>query len=141
MCSSDLTGEAILTGQSVPARKIPLVSRFYGTTRDDMSITSQYWDNVQKLALLKNEIDGRKKDGIDNSRLLKERPEAVLLTDFNKSAQRISKLRSERHRIEFDEKMNEVERTERLRKLDVEIIDKMRDYNKRVSAAKTGKRS
>ena len=134
-------GEALLTGQSVPARKIPLISRFYGTTRDDMSITSQYWDNVQKLALLKNEIDGRKKDGIDNSRLLKERPEAVLLTDFNKSAQRISKLRTERHRIEFDEKMNEAERTERLRKLDAEIINKMRDYNKRVSDAKTGKRS
>ena len=106
-----------------------------------MSITSQYWDNVQKLALLKNEIDGRKKDGIDNSILLKERPEARLLTEFNKSAQRISKLRSERHRIEFDEKMSEAERTERLRKLDVEIIDKMRDYNKRVSDAKTGKRS
>lgn len=62
-----------------------------------------------------------------------------MVRQANKFERQISKMRSERHRIEFDEKLTEKERTAQLLEMDTNITKAMGDFNAMVADAKKRK--
>jgi hypothetical protein len=131
--------ELAMRGEPVPARKIPIVSMFVGTTHDDMSVSARFWTNVKDLNSLEMEIKGRAKDGEDPSSFIQKNPEAGIIKRANRFEHQISKMRTERHRIEFDEKITEKERTAQLLEMDANITKAMGDFNAMAADAKKRK--
>ena len=134
------TGEAAFTDKEITYRKIPGVSRFYGTTNDDMTVASRYWRNVKELNSLEAEIRGRRRDGGNVDEVIREHTESSLIPIANKYEHRISLLRKQRSRIEFNESLTESERTQRLKERDAYITKVMGDLNRAVAEAKKQKR-
>lgn len=130
------TSELAMRGEATPTRRIPVVSAFYGTTTDDAAVSSKYWNNIKDLNAIELEIKGRIKNGEDTADFIQQHPEVNILRPANRLEGQISKMRKERHRIEFEEKMMEQERTEKLKKVDEDIVNAMRSFNTMTANAK-----
>lgn len=128
--------EIAARGEDVPEHRKPLWGRFYGRTDEDSSITARYWRNVKELNQLEQEYKGRLKDGGDAKAIETRHPEVGALKIFNKYERQVAILRSERHRVEFEETMKEVDRTVRLKKLDDDILLQMKNYNSQITDIK-----
>lgn len=132
-------GELLLRGEDIPANKVPVLSSFYGTTQNDMTVASRYWRNVEELSMLDGEAKGRAGRGDDITDFVDENPQIYVIRPANKMERQISKMRRERHRVEFETGMPEAERTERLKELDANIVQAMKDYNEMVAKARKRK--
>lgn len=133
------SAEMLATGKDIPESKKPVVGRFFGTTDDEIATSTRFWTNVKDLNTLEMEVKGRAKDGEDPANFIQKHPEAGMVRQANKFERQISKMRSERHRIEFDEKLTEKERTAQLLEMDATITKAMGDFNAMVSDAKKRK--
>lgn len=131
--------ELAMRGEPVPVRRIPVLSVLYGTTKDDAATATRFWTNVKDLNTLEMEVKGRAKDGEDPANFIQKHPEAAMVRQANKFERQISKMRSERHRIEFDENLTEKERTAQLLEMDANITKAMGDFNAMVADAKKRK--
>ena len=103
---------------------------------DEIATAARFWTNVKDLNTLEIEVKGRAKDGEDPANFIQKHPEAGMVRQANKFERQISKMRSERHRIEFDEKLTEKERTAQLLEMDTNITKAMGDFNAMVADAK-----
>ena len=133
------TAEMVATGKDVPESKKPVVGRFFGTTDDEIATAARFWTNVKDLNTLEMEIKGRAKDGEDPAAFIQKHPEAGMVRQANRFERQISKMRTERHRIEFDEKITEKERTAQLLEMDANITKAMGDFNAMVRDGKKHK--
>ena len=124
------------TGQDVPESKKPVIGRFFGTTDDAFAVSARYWTNVKELNTIESEIKGRRKDRVDATEYKQQHPEHRLIGMANEYEREVTKLRSTRHKTEFDEKLTETERTEKLKELDARIQAKMTRFNSKVAEAK-----
>ena len=133
------SAEMLATGKDIPESKKPVVGRFFGTTDDEIATATRFWTNVKDLNSLEMEIKGRAKDGEDPAAFIGKNPEAGIIRQANRFERQISKMRSERHRIEFDEKITEQERTTQLKGIDADITNAMSEFNAMVADAKKRK--
>lgn len=133
------SAEMLATGKDIPESKKPVVGRFFGTTDDEIATAARFWTNVKDLNSLEMEIKGRAKDGEDPAEFIGKNPEAGIIRQANRFERQISKMRSERHRIEFDEKITEQERTAQLKGIDADITNAMGEFNTMVADAKKRK--
>lgn len=131
--------EMLATGKDIPESKKPVVGRFFGTTDDEIATAARFWTNVKDLNSLEMEIKGRAKDGEDPAEFIGKNPEAGIIRQANRFERQISKMRSERHRIEFDEKITEQERTTQLKGIDADITNAMGEFNAMAADAKKRK--
>lgn len=128
--------EMTLQGKDVPEHRKPLWGRFYGTTDEDSAVSSRYWRNVRELNTLEREYNGRLKDREEVNSLIKSNPEVTWAKSLNANERQIGRMRAERTRIEFDQKLAESDRTTKLDAQDKLIVDAMRRYNDQVRLAK-----
>ena len=128
--------EMTMQGKDVPEHRKPLWGRFYGTTDEDSAVSSRYWRNVRELNTLEREYNGRLKDREEVNSLIKSNPEVTWAKSLNANERQIGRMRVERTRIEFDQKLTETDRTTKLDAQDKLIVDAMRRYNDQVRLAK-----
>ena len=128
--------ELAANGERVPLHRRPIINRFYGSTEEDVSQSSRYYRNMNELNALEDGIKGRRRDGVDTEAFMRENPESSMIARSNAVERLVNKWRQERHKVEFDAKMSEADRTSRLKELDARIIQKMREFNQEYSASK-----
>lgn len=120
---------SMFTGEDIPTYKIPLVGRFYGTSKDQASQGSAYYRNLTEMNMHQAEIKGRRQHGEDVHGYLADNPEARLITLATAVENRVTKLRqAKRKLLEHDappEQIKEIDRriTETMKRLN----DKVRE--------------
>jgi hypothetical protein len=91
---------APFTGDELPAHKIPLLGRLYGSTAGATGQAGKFYENIKRANEVENELKGRRKDGIGVDDYLRENPKAVELAARGNAAERqIRALRQMRSRI------------------------------------------
>ena len=90
---------APLTGDELPAYKIPLVGRLYGNTRGPASNAELFYEHVRELNKIENEIRGRARDGGDVAGYMAEEPLSALVGMGNAAENQIRKLRQYRAEV------------------------------------------
>lgn len=130
--------EKKLEGEEPKRRETPVFGNFFGTTNDDMLTSARFWRNVRELGTLENELKGRVRDRGEIEALFNEKPEAKIVKQADRIETQISKMRRNRHQIEFDERLPEDERTAQLKEMDEAILQRMEGFNKMVREAKRG---
>ena len=90
---------APITGEELPAYKIPLVGRIYGNTRGPSAQSERFYENVRELNEIENELRGRAKAGQDVQEVLREEPLARLIGVGNAAEQQIRRLREQRRAV------------------------------------------
>lgn len=118
------TGEALITGESLPTHKIPLVGRFYGDSENQSSQGNKYYANLKEINLIEMELKGRREDHLPTDEFRKENPKAQLIARAKYADKIISKLRKQKR--ELIEKG--VER-ERVRQVEERITAEMLRFN------------
>jgi hypothetical protein len=75
------TFTSLSTGEELPSYKVPLVSRFFGDTKETAAEANKFYENLRRLNEHGAEIDGyRKNPGAGSiQEYLKENPEARLV--------------------------------------------------------------
>lgn len=88
------------TGDELPAHKIPLLGRLYGSTAGATGQAGKFYENIKRANEVENELKGRRKDGRGVDDYLQENPKAVELAARGNAAERqIRALRQMRSRI------------------------------------------
>lgn len=90
---------APLTGDELPAYKIPLVGRLYGNTRGPANNAELFYEHVRELNQIENEIRGRARDGGDVAGYMAEEPLSALVGMGNAAENQIRKLRQYRAEV------------------------------------------
>ena len=90
---------APLTGDELPAYKIPLVGRLYGNTRGLANNAELFYEHVRELNKIENEIRGRARDGGDVAGYMAKEPLSALVGMGNAAENRIRKLRQYRAEV------------------------------------------
>lgn len=90
---------APITGEELPAYKIPLAGRLYGNTRGPANNSEKFYENVRELNMIENEIKGRARAGMDVEAFTKGEPMADLVGVGNKAERELSELRKRRREI------------------------------------------
>jgi len=85
--------ESLYTGEELPAYKLPLTGRFYGTAEGQANESSKYYSNLKKLNIHEANIKGRIKDREPIGEYIKDNPEAKLWRMANTIENNISKLK------------------------------------------------
>ena len=90
---------APLTGDELPAYKIPMVGRLYGNTRGPANNAELFYEHVRELNQIENEIRGRARDGGDVAGYMAEEPLSALVGMGNAAENQIRKLRQYRAEV------------------------------------------
>jgi hypothetical protein len=72
------TGASLVTGEELPAHKVPLAGRFYGQADDKSAASTKFYENLKELNGMGDELKGRQKDHANPREFLAEHPEARL---------------------------------------------------------------
>lgn len=116
-----------ITGEELPTYKIPVLSRFYGSSEGQVPQASRFYDNLREINQHEAEIKGRRKAGEPVADYLQSNPDARLWKQANHVERQVSKLR--RHRRTLIEKGAD---PEQVKAIDNRITDVMRRFNERV---------
>jgi hypothetical protein len=126
-------GESILAGEELPAHKRPLIGRFYGKAEGQAHEGGRFYENLKRINLHRQEIEGRRKDGLDVSEYLADNPEARLSEAAKQVERQIGFLRRQKRKmLDRDAGRDEVRRQEE------RITAVMKRFNDRVKAAEEG---
>ena len=90
---------APITGEELPAYKIPILGRLYGNTSGPANHSEKFYENVRQLNMVENEIRGRASDGEDVDGYLQKEPLAPLVGVGNAAESQLRKLRAARRAI------------------------------------------
>lgn len=124
---------APVTGEELPAYKIPLAGRLYGNTRGPANNSEKFYENVRELNMIENEIKGRARAGEDTDTYTQGEPLADLVGAGNQAERALTELRKRRREIireglpGFREEAAEVNQ---------QIGEVMKDLNRQVKEAK-----
>lgn len=123
------------TGDELPAHKIPVLGRIYGNTRGAGAQSGVFYENVRTLNEVENELKGRLKndDGVDE--FMDNEPLTGLVGDGNASEKAVRELRKQRR-----QEMQDAEPgyKDRVKEINTQIEEEMRNLNRAVSAVKNG---
>lgn len=120
---------SIFTGDELPTYRVPLVSRFVGSTDGVSASSDVFYENLQRVYSLENQYKGLATTGrADEARAwVAENPAAVLGAAARRSQALISRLREERARLQKEqpegwrEKVDEVQQR---------MADTMTEFNR-----------
>lgn len=84
--------ESLVTGDPVPASRVPVVGMFYGKTNSDQGIRAKYYAAVQDINLAERKLKGLAGSGGDVTEHLAEQPQAALYKTADKIGRKISDL-------------------------------------------------
>ena len=130
---AEQTVTSMMTGEELPAHKVPLLGRFYGDTTGQASEGARFYANLKALNLHRAEIQGRRKDGGDVAGYLAENPAARLgLGGPQRAESEIRKLR------EMKSEAVKGGQTARVKMIDARITSVMKRFNERVAALEGG---
>lgn len=87
------------TGEDVPAYKIPILGRIYGTTEGQAGQSGKFYENIRDINILENEVKGRAADGKDFEQFMQENPMAELYPMANAQERYVRTLREDRRRV------------------------------------------
>ena len=124
------TGSSMVTGEELPAHKIPLLGRFYGDAKSQTAETGTFYDNVRKLNVHENNLKGRAKDGLPVDVYLRKNPEAKLYQLGNQAERRVQEMKRAKRKL-----VEQKAPREQIREIEANITEVMRRFNQRVREA------
>jgi hypothetical protein len=98
----DTAVKSAVTGEELPAYRIPIAGRFYGDADSKAADSQRFYDNVTKIAGFENEIKGRRKNREDVAGFIRDNPQARLWQQANNAENQISELN--RRKKDFQER-------------------------------------
>jgi hypothetical protein len=93
---AEKTVRSSITGEDLPLYNIPLVGRFVGDTKGSAATRNKFYENVTKLNVHNNVIEGRRERKEDISEYLKDNPDARLYKMSNSIQQDVQDLNKRR---------------------------------------------
>ena len=124
---------SMVTGDELPAYKIPLVGRLYGNTRGPTGNAEQFYRNNREINMIENEAKGRAKDGLNPYEFLNSEPLGKLVGLNNAIDNQIKNLRQLRREIV---RQDPPDRKDRVEQINQQIGDAMRRLNAEVTQTK-----
>lgn len=121
--------ETLVSGDELPAHKIPLVGRIYGNTRGEAGQSERFYENLRKSNEAENEIKGRIADRIDP---------VTDLPDYQQKAEQaqmgnyVEKQMNSLKKMRHDMVKQGLPKDE-IKKVDSRITDTMKEFNKRMA--------
>jgi hypothetical protein len=98
----DTAVKSAVTGEELPAYRIPIAGRFYGDADSKAADSQRFYDNVTKISSLENEIKGRRKNREDVAGFMRDNPQSRLWQQANNAENQISELN--RRKKDFQER-------------------------------------
>ena len=120
-----------VTGEDLPAHKIPLAGRFYGDSAQTSSQANAFYSNLERLNAHEAEIKGRQKHGEPVGDYLKDNPDARLYQMANKIERDVSALRKQKRAL-----VEKGANADRVKLMDLRIAARMSQLNEQVKAAR-----
>jgi hypothetical protein len=117
--------KAGITGEELPAYRIPLVGRFYGETQSNAAESQRFYNNIIKMADHENEVKGRIKNKEPVAEYLRENPQARLWKTANNVENQINALNKQKK--EFIEKGLPKDRIKRIENQKAAIMKRFND--------------
>jgi hypothetical protein len=114
-------------GEELPAHKIPLLGRLYGSTQGVSGESELFYKNIKRLNQIENEYKGRMKAGEDAESFRKQEPLVDHIGLGNQAEAAVSKLRRQgrEERLRADPGWQE-----RVKRIDQQIEGVMREVNR-----------
>lgn len=128
------TVTAPLTGEDLPAHKIPLVGRLYGNTRGPANESEQFYENVRDLNGVERELKGRARAGEDVTEYMAENPLASLVGSGNAAERALQEMRAARREVMRQGGPGSLEQA---RQINQQMGAVMKELNRQVRQAKT----
>jgi hypothetical protein len=125
LIKTEQTVKAGITGEELPAYRIPLVGRFYGETQSNAAESQRFYNNIIKMADHENEVKGRIKNKEPVAEYLRENPEARLWQTANNVENQINALNKQKK--EFIEKGLPKDRIKRIENQKAAIMKRFND--------------
>jgi hypothetical protein len=125
LIKTEQTVKAGITGEELPAYRIPLVGRFYGETQSNAAESQRFYNNIIKMADHENEVKGRIKNKEPVAEYLRENPQARLWKTANNVENQINALNKQKK--EFIEKGLPKDRIKRIENQKAAIMKRFND--------------
>jgi hypothetical protein len=125
LIKTEQTAKAAITGEELPAYRIPLVGRFYGETQSNAAESQRFYNNIIKMADHENEVKGRIKNKEPVGDYLRDNPQARLWRTANNVENQINALNKQKK--EFIEKGLPKERIKRIENQKAAIMKRFND--------------
>jgi hypothetical protein len=123
------TISAPFTGDELPAYKIPLLGRLYGSTQGVSAESELFYKNIKRLNQIEHEYKGRMKAGEDAESFRKQEPLVDQIGLGNQAESAVSKLR----RLRREEQLRaDPGWQDRVKVIDQQIEEVMREVNRGV---------
>ncbi|NBT82699.1 MAG: hypothetical protein EBT56_13985 [Betaproteobacteria bacterium] len=120
---------APFTGDELPAHKVPLLGRLYGSTKGISGESELFYNNIKRLNKIENEYKGRMKAGEDADAYRKQEPLVDQIGLGNQAEAAVSKLR----RLRREEQLRaDPGWQDRVKDIDQQIEAVMRGVNRAV---------
>jgi hypothetical protein len=131
LLKAEQTVRSTVTGEELPAYKIPLVGRFVGETTGRAPVQDRFYRNVTEMNMHENEIKGLAESRGNVREYLRDNPEAVLYKTAANVERNLTKLRKYRSLLlEKNASREEVKRVEDM------ITNTMKQFNDLVERTK-----
>jgi hypothetical protein len=125
LMKAEQTVKSSITGEELPAYRIPLVGRFYGETQSNAAESQRFYNNIIKMADYENEVKGRIKNKEPVGEYLRENPQARFWQNANNVENQINALNKQKK--EFIEKGLPKERIKRIENQKAAIMKRFND--------------
>lgn len=124
------TGGAMLSGEELPAHKIPLLGRFYGDSRDQSAESGKFYEALKRINMHQAEIKGLREKGrtAELSEYIQENPESRLVAMAQATERAVGELRQQKT------KALEKGDSDRVKQLEGLMRDRMHTFNERVQS-------
>jgi hypothetical protein len=122
-------------GEELPAYKVPLLGRLYGSTEGHSGQSDKFYENITRANEVEGEIKGRMKAGLSPAEYLQDHPGAMALAARGNAAEKqVAALRKMRHAVV---KRDAPDAAERAQALNNRIAAVMTRFNREVSLAES----
>jgi hypothetical protein len=125
LIKTEQTVKAGITGEELPAYRIPLVGRFYGETQSNAAESQRFYNNIIKMADHETEVKGRIKNKEPVAEYLRDNPQARLWKTANNVENQINALNKQKK--EFIEKGLPKDRIKRIENQKAAIMKRFND--------------
>jgi hypothetical protein len=118
-----------VTGEDLPAYRVPIVGQFHGQVGQPAAIAQEFYSNVTRITDHENTIKGLKKDKLPTAEYIAKHPEARLWNRANGYENEINALNKQKRTL--------IERgapKERIKRIDDKKTLKMKQFNDQVKA-------
>lgn len=119
-----------ITGEEVPAYRVPIVGQFHGEVGQPAAIASKFYENVTRLTDHENTIKGLKEDKLPTAEYKAKHPEARLWPKANSVENQINAINKQKREAIKDNKPKEF-----IKRLDDKKTRIMKQFNDEVKRA------